>query len=100
MSKIIFRIIQRKILFIKKELEKNIYKNKKKSTINKIDKQLSKKMILYPSPANIAWNPLGYICITENKYPSNKKSFFAEPNTLRRYFENNQYFSMQNIKDE
>ena len=44
-------------------MKKNLYKNKKK-VVNKIDKSLSKKMILYPSPANISWNPSGNICIT------------------------------------
>jgi hypothetical protein len=43
--------------------------------------------MLYPAPATFAWNPLGGICITENKYPLHKKTFYGEPNTLRKYFE-------------
>jgi hypothetical protein len=42
-----------------------------------VERRLSKKYMLYPSPASFAWNPLGTICITENKYPLHRKTFIG-----------------------
>jgi len=57
-------------------------------TSEKVDKKLNcKKYMLYPAPAAFSWNPLGSICITENKYPASKKSFIGEANAIRKYFE-------------
>lgn len=56
--------------------------------------------MLYPAPAAFAWNPLGSICITENKYPIHKKTFQGGPNILKRYFENNRQDLNLNLYEE
>lgn len=56
--------------------------------------------MLYPSPASFAWNPLGTICITENKYPLHRKTFIGEPNSLRKYFESSRHDAAFNLREE
>jgi hypothetical protein len=54
---------------------------------NRVDKKANCKSYMpYPAPACFSWNPLGSICITENKYPINKKPFIGDANHLRRHF--------------
>lgn len=81
------------------ELHLKIYEGRKRSH-EKVDKKLSKKYMLYPAPATFAWNPLGSICITENKYPIHKKTFYGEPNTLRKYFESARHEAGFNLREE
>jgi hypothetical protein len=56
--------------------------------------------MLYPAPTTFAWNPLGSICITENKYPVHKKTFYGEPNTLRKYFETSRHEAGFNLRED
>jgi len=43
--------------------------------------------MLYPTPVTFAWSPFGSLCVTENRFPTNRKSFIGGANTFRKYFE-------------
>ena len=62
--------------------------SRKKIAVEKIDKKFTNyKLILYPAPATFTWNPLGNICITENKFPIIKRPLIGEPSAIKKYFE-------------
>jgi len=62
--------------------------SRKKIAVEKIDKKFTNyKLILYPNPATFTWNPLGNICITENKFPIIKRPLIGEPSAIKKYFE-------------
>lgn len=68
---------------------------------DKIEKRSNnRRYILYPAPAACCWNPLGGICITENRYPSNRRPFIGDSAALNRSLDSTKINSYSNIKEE
>jgi hypothetical protein len=72
---------------MQQELEKTSESRKKVSADKVEQKSMNRRHILYPAPATLAWNPLGSLCITENRTPKMRKPLIGEPLALQKFFE-------------
>lgn len=48
--------------------------SRKRVAVDRVDRRLNPQQILYPAPVTFSWNPLGSICITENRFPSMRRA--------------------------